>query len=125
MNMVKKNVLSIIIALVIMYLSLLNSKEFENIPTFDFADKLVHSAMYFVFMGVILFENRKTITSGKHFFLAGLIPVFYGVLMEILQGTLTETRTASVLDAVFNTLGVAIAVLVWMNIKPFSRKNVR
>jgi VanZ family protein len=119
--MVKKNILSIIIALVILYLSLINSNKFEDIPTFDFADKLVHSAMYFVFTGFILFDNRKTLISGKHFFLAGLIPVFYGVLMEILQGTLTETRTASVLDGVFNTLGVVLAVLIWIWIKPFSR----
>lgn len=123
--MVKKNILSISVALIIMYLSLINAKKFDDISTFELADKLVHSAMYFGFMGLIMFENRKTLITGRKLFIAALIPLFYGILMEVLQGTLTETRTASVLDALFNTLGIILAVILWQWVNPFSRENVR
>ena len=123
--MVKKNILSISVALIIMYLSLINAKKFDDISTFELADKLVHSAMYFGFMGLIMFENRKTLITGRKLFIAALIPLFYGILMEVLQGTLTETRTASVLDALFNSLGIILAVILWQWVNPFSRENVR
>ncbi len=123
--MVKKNILSISVALIIMYLSLINAKKFDDISTFELADKLVHTAMYFGFMGLIMFENRKTLITGRKLFIAALIPLFYGILMEVLQGTLTETRTASVLDALFNSLGIILAVLLWQWVNPFSRENVR
>ena len=108
-----------------MYLSLINAKKFDDISTFELADKLVHTAMYFGFMGLIMFENRKTLITGRKLFIAALIPLFYGILMEVLQGTLTETRTASVLDALFNSLGIILAVLLWQWVKPFSWENVR
>ena len=123
--MVKKNILSISVALIIMYLSLINAKKFDDISTFELADKLVHTAMYFGFMGLIMFENRKTLITGRKLFIAALIPLFYGILMEVLQGTLSETRTASVLDALFNSLGIILAVILWQWVNPFSRENVR
>lgn len=123
--MIKKNILSVSVSLIIMYLSLTNSKNFADIPTFKLADKLVHTAMYFVFMGLIMFENRKSLLSGKQLFIAGLIPLFYGILMEILQGTLSKTRTASVSDALFNAFGILLAIFMWQWIKPFSKENIR
>jgi len=123
--MIRKNILSISVALVIMYLSLINKKEFDDITTFKLADKLVHTAMYFGFMCLVLFENRKSLSSGRQIYLAGLIPLLYGILMEVLQGTLTETRNASLPDAVFNALGVLIAILLWQWVKPFSRVRIK
>jgi VanZ family protein len=123
--MVKKNILSIFVALVIMYLSLTNSKKFDNVTTFELADKLVHTAMYFGFMGLIIYENRKTLTSSRKLFMLGLIPLFYGILMEVLQGTVTETRTASFSDVLFNAFGILLAFLLWQLIKPLSGQNIR
>jgi VanZ family protein len=123
--MIKKNILSITVALVIMYLSLTNSKKFDNITTFKLADKLVHTAMYLGFMGIIMFENRESLISRKQLFIAGLIPLFYGILMEILQGTLTVTRTASVSDALFDAFGIVIAIFLWQWIEPFLKEKLR
>ena len=125
MIMIKKNILSISVALIIMYLSLSNAKKFDDITSFKLADKLVHTAMYFGFMALIMFENRKTLITGRNLFIAALIPLFYGILMEVLQGTITATRTASAMDALFNALGILLAVLLWKWIKPFSGKNFR
>jgi VanZ family protein len=123
--MIKKNILSISVALIIMYLSLTNAKKFDDITTFKLADKLVHTAMYFGFMGLIIFENRKTLVSVRQQYTAGLIPLSYGIIMEILQGTLTETRTASFSDALFNAFGILIAILLWQWIKPFLPERIK
>ncbi len=123
--MIKKNILSVSVALLIMYLSLINAKKFDDITTFKLADKLVHSAMYFGLMGLIIFENRKTLVSVRQIYIAGLVPLFYGILMEILQGTLTDTRKASFSDALFNALGILIAILLWRWLKPFLQERIR
>jgi VanZ family protein len=117
--MVRKNFFSILVALVIMYLSMANSNTFDkvpiNIPNFD---KIVHFTMYFGLMSVIILENRNTLSGTQKTFLTGLIPFFYGVLIEIMQATLTTTRSGSVFDALANTLGILVSILLWFFIKP-------
>src|ERR1035437_9869049 len=125
--MVKKNIFSILVALIIMYLSLANSHTFDKIPLVNIPnfDKVVHFIMYFGLMSVIILENRKTIKNTYHLFLTGLIPIFYGILMEILQATLTLTRTGSVYDALANSVGVLASILVWLYIKPVKKEIIR
>jgi VanZ family protein len=125
MFMIKNNILSIFVALVIAYLSLSGSKKFEDISPFSFVDKIVHTCMYFGFMGIILFENRKRLLTIKQLLIAGLIPFSYGVLMEVLQATITTDRSGSVFDALFNTAGILICIFLWHRIKPFSGKSLR
>lgn len=125
LKMIKKNILSIIVALIIMYLSLASSDSFKKvhiqIPNFD---KIVHFCMYFIFMSVIIFENRRLFKSNKQIFFAGLIPLSYGIIMEILQ-SLTDTRTASVYDAMANSAGILVSILLWFWIRPFIKESVR
>ena len=125
--MLKKNILSILVALFIMYLSLASSETFKNVPFSKIPqfDKVVHFLMYFGLMSSILFENRKTLKKTRDFFLISLIPLFYGILMEILQGVLTITRSASFFDAVFDETGIIVCILLWLWIKPFKKENIR
>ena len=122
--MIKKNKFTILIALIILYLSLANSQTFEKIPLVDIPDfdKVVHLGMYFVLMSVFIFENRKTIIKKSHLFLTGLIPLFYGILMEILQSTITLTRSGSFFDALADAAGVLFSVLLWIWIRPVKNK---
>ena len=126
-KMIKKNILSIIVALVIMYLSLANAHTFDKVTFFNFpgSDKIVHFCMYFGFMSVIIFENRKTIKSTGQLFLIALIPFFYGVLMEILQSSLTTTRFGDVNDALANSVGIVVSLLLWLLIKPHIKETIR
>ena len=59
--MIKKNNFSILVALIIMYLSLANSHTFEKVPLINIPnfDKIVHFGNVFWLMSVIIFENRK------------------------------------------------------------------
>lgn len=125
--MLKKNILSVLTALVILYLSLANSHTFDKVPTFHIpeADKIIHIAMYFGLMTVILLENRYFVNSARRAFIAGLIPLGYGILMEILQGALTVTRTASFFDALADLAGILLSVAIWFIIKPYIRKEIR
>ena len=122
--MVKNNIFSILVALIIMYLSLANSHTFDKVPLINIPniDKVVHFGMYFSLMSIITFENRKTITSISLLFLTGLIPLFYGILMEILQATLTVTSTGSFYDALANSAGILVSILLWLWIKPFKKE---
>jgi VanZ family protein len=125
--MIKKNIFSILIALIIMYLSLANAHTFDKAPFIDIPniDKAVHFCMYFGLMLVIILENKNSIKSNGHLFLLGLIPLSFGILMEILQATLTVTRSGSIFDALANSAGILVSILLWLWIKPTKKEIIR
>ena len=115
--MIKKNAFSILIALIIMYLSLANSHTFDSVTIFNSIpnfDKFVHVGMYFGFMSVIILEHRNSIHNLRQLLMVGLIPAFYGILMEIFQATLTQTRTGSVFDELADCVGILISIFIWL-----------
>jgi VanZ family protein len=123
-KMIKKYKFSILVALTIMYLSLTSSHTFDKVSliTIPYFDKIVHFGMYFGLMSVIILENRKTINKTIHLFLIGLIPLLYGIFLEIMQSTLTLTRTGSFYDALFNCAGILVSILLWLSIRPQWKK---
>lgn len=98
----------------ITYLSLfnLNNAPKVTIPNFD---KLVHFGFHclntlFIYLYLKYELNNKYI---KHcLILAMFIDVVYGVLIELLQKMLTETRHADVLDVLANVFGTVVAAIV-------------
>jgi len=118
--MLKKNILSILVALAILFLSLTTSESFNevNFLNFNHLDKLVHFLMYAGFMSVIIFENRKSIKGNRYLFTLALIPFFYGIIMEILQLTVTASRSGDIYDIFFNSAGILASVILWIIIKP-------
>ena len=118
--MVWKNKLSILVALIILYLSLASASNFDKLPLSDIPliDSIIHFGMYFGLMSVIIFENKKTLTKIGNLFITSLIPLFYGFLMELLQILITSTRTGSISDIIFNSAGIFVSVVMWLMIKP-------
>ncbi len=126
--MIKRNIFSILVALIILYLSLANSHTFDKVSSiidFPNIDKVVHFGMYFSLMMVLVFENRKIIKGFRNLFIIGLIPFSYGILMEILQATLTVTRTGSIFDALANGAGILVSIFLWLLIKPLKKEIIR
>jgi len=125
--MIRKNFFSIFVALLLLYLSLTNSDNFEKVrlTRIPNIDKIVHFGMYFVLMSVIIFEHRKTIRNPKNLFLLALIPLAYGILLEILQFTLTASRSGDLYDAMFDAAGILASLLLWLLIKPGIKETVR
>ena len=126
-KMIKNNIFSVATSLVILYLSLANAKTFESTGLFDipYLDKFVHFGLYFLFMGVIILEHRKKFDNTRKLILIALIPIFFGSLIELLQSGITETRKGDIIDAMFDTSGVAVAVFLWLYIKPYYNREIR
>jgi len=125
--MIKKNLYSILVALLLLYLSLTNSEKFQKPPLVNipFMDKIVHFGMYFLMMSVIIIEHRKNLTNSRNLFLLALIPLSYGILMEILQSTLTMTRSGDFYDALADAAGIIVSVFLWLMIRPALKKEIR
>ncbi|MBK7711209.1 MAG: VanZ family protein [Bacteroidales bacterium] len=125
--MIRKNIFSILVALILLYLSLSNPERFAKVQlvSVPHLDKLVHFGMYFLLMSVIIIEHRKNLRNPVNLFLFALIPLSYGILMEILQTTLTRTRTGDLIDAIFDTGGIVVSILLWLLIKPLFKEKIR
>lgn len=118
--MIRNNILSIIVALVILYLSMTDSQSFDNVPFLNipYFDKIAHFLMYFGLMSVIVFEHRNTITGRTQVVLIAVIPFIYGILMEILQLTIAANRSGNIYDVIANTAGIIVSALLWLLLGP-------
>ena len=111
---VKQYYKSIIIGLLILWLSLSGSKSMVpgrmlNIP---YIDKMGHFAMYAFFSAVLLLDSCRWRTSRHFRYVILLIPLLFGALMEIMQMTLTTSRKAESLDLAANIGGVTAGILL-------------
>lgn len=124
--MIRKNLFSIVVALVILYLSLANSSTFDNVPVFNipYMDKIVHFGMYFALMSAIIFENRRSVMKNEKLLIASVVSLSYGILMEFLQAYLTSTRSGNFYDALADLAGVVISVIIWMFIRSRYREKL-
>jgi VanZ family protein len=125
--MVRKNILSICVALVIIFLSFTGAGTFGklHLPAIPHLDKYVHVIMYFSLMFALILENRSLLVSVKNYLILATIPVFFGGMIEVLQSMFTTTRTGDILDFCADAAGIALSVLVWLAIKRFLRPGVR
>jgi VanZ family protein len=124
-KMVKKNILSLITALFILYLSFAGAETFNKVNVLDFKhlDKVVHICMYFGLMIVLQYENRSAVKSTGSIFILAIIPFTFGTLIEFLQSWLTVTRKADFFDAIFNLIGIFLAMVAWRLFHNFSEKE--
>ena len=125
--MIRKNLYSILVALIIMYLSMASSHTFDRVPTFNIPhfDKIVHFGMYFSLMLVILIENRNTLKNFRQILLIGLASLSYGIIIEIMQSTLTVTRTGDFFDALADLTGIIAAILIWFLVIRYKKQAFR
>ena len=83
------------------------------VPDFSSSDKFFHSIAYFFLMlsWLYAFYKKDSFLKNVRYLILGCI--IYGIILEVLQGTTTNYRTASYLDMLANSLGVVLAVLVF------------
>ncbi len=79
-----------------------------------FSDKIVHCGAYFVLtlLWYLVGIYKFYLKSKKALWYAAIGAVVFGIVIEVLQGTLTTYRSADVYDIIANTLGVILAVLL-------------
>ena len=106
--------IAICISVAIGYLSLI---QLDHQPmSISHLDKIQHAFAYCVLATSWLLSFSKSITNKKLKYTIAIGCVFYGIIIEVLQTTLTTYRTASFLDILANTLGVFVALLIFDSI---------
>ncbi len=99
------------ITLFIGYLSL---KKIDFIPIqLSHSDKVYHAIAYFSLGLTWLLGFPKSLQKKKLKYAIVISCVIYGIVIEVLQATLTSYRTASLLDIVANTVGVIVAMMLF------------
>lgn len=114
--MIKKNIFSILVTLLIIYLSFARPETLNrvNFVSINHLDKIVHAIMYFSLMAALLYENRFVLKKPSNLFLLAIIPFGLGSLIELLQSWLTVTRQGDIKDVIFNLLGILLAGIAWL-----------
>ncbi len=101
--------------------------KFTDLPSIGVsgADKYVHFTLHFVFTmlwGYYLWLKLNEIALTKIIFVV-TSSLCYGILIEILQETLTKTRRADIFDVVANFSGALVALLLFILIKRLKTEN--
>lgn len=111
--LLKRYLLTLLTLILILYLTFF--KPVGHMPKVNITglDKAVHFVMYFTLCAVFWFETFRITLKPKPFLMAMLavvIPVVFSGAMEYLQYRLTSYRTGDLIDFVFNTVGVLVAL---------------
>ena len=110
-RLLERNALAVavFITLLIAFLSLVSLDGVAKINISN-SDKIGHTIAYFTlslsWFYVFKKQPRKRI-------LAFFLLIIYGIVLEVLQGTLTTYRTADFYDFIANTIGILLAVFVF------------
>jgi VanZ family protein len=125
MNYIKKYHLSILTALFIVVVSLVNPHKISGISkSLMHADKIIHAGIYFFFMAIIVYESRLSLTKIKLLLLSA-VPIIFGIIMELSQIFLTNFRTGSIADILANIFGISMCVIICLFYSPVSKKIFR
>ena len=106
--------IAISIAVLIGFLSL--TKVPESPIKLSSQDKIFHAIAYFVLALSWLLSYPTSRKKNKIKYAIAFGCVFYGIIIEVLQTTLTTYRTASFLDVLANSVGVFMALLIFNSI---------
>jgi len=123
--MLKNNIYTITVSLIILYLSLATPQTVIKSGFFDIPhlDKLVHFGLYFFLMATMIIEHRHSLTDTRKLLLISLIPFCFGVIVEFVQSEFTKNRKGEVLDMIADTLGIVAAIFLWIFFRPYQAGN--
>jgi len=87
----------------------------KNVPDIgvSFGDKIFHFLAYFVLaiLWFCTFFYNFNLKKRRAIIYSAIISISFGILIEVLQETLTSSRALDVYDIVANTSGVMLAVI--------------
>ena len=92
----------------------------------DYGDKIVHFVAYAIlcllwfFTGVFQFKMTKKRT----LYLASILSISFGIIIEVLQSVFTNYRTLGFYDMIANTTGVFLMILVLSFYKSIDIKKI-
>ncbi len=94
----------------------------QNLPNVHFSalDKIVHILIYFILVNLwmlYLYIRNGFQFKNKWGLILLLSVLLYGIIIEILQGLLTISRSADIFDVVANLIGSFIGIYFFKSIK--------
>ena len=104
--------LAIIATLIVAILSLTAIPKINLGLEIKSGDKFLHVLAYFTLSTVWLLALRNKLNNLSSRLLLIFSLVFYGIVLELLQGGITNYRTRDFFDVVANTIGILLAVLL-------------
>ncbi|GAA3556748.1 VanZ family protein [Snuella lapsa] len=124
--MLKKYALTILI-LYSVALTVVSLVKINKLPDvgISFGDKIFHfltySVLTYLWVNALFYAFKLTKT--KAIIVAAIISIGFGILIEVLQGTMTASRASDLYDVAANTFGVLLAALV-LSQKSIGIKNL-
>ncbi len=97
-----------------------------SLGSFNPTDKMMHLGAYFV-LGFVwffyyLFKNEDGSIKRKAFFNISIIIILFGMLIEVLQGALTDYRDPDWADILANSIGVLLALGICLGLLKFFKR---
>ncbi|MFO7720104.1 MAG: VanZ family protein [Gillisia sp.] len=87
-----------------------------SVGSFSPTDKMLHLGAYFgmsfIWMLFYLLKVERKQNYSTAFIIISVLVIFFGMLIEVLQGALTTYRQPDWADVVANSIGVLIALLL-------------
>lgn len=90
--------------------SLISIKNVVETKVHNF-DKIIHFGAYFVLALSWLLSFKINEESKKTTLLIAFLVFVYGIIIEVLQGTLTDYRQVDIYDIIANFIGIVVAFL--------------
>lgn len=109
--------ISISYTILLVLVSFISLDDFAEIEV-DKGDKIFHFLVYFmlVVLWYIALIEKVTWSKSKQIIIIAFCSIMFGIIIEILQGSLTSYRAADGFDILANTLGVLLAsASIWFN----------
>ena len=119
-------ILALLYTSAITYFSLIVMDFKVSVGGFDPTDKMLHAGAY-LFLALLwklytLFQNTDFKRYTSNLLWVAVACFLFGMLIEVLQGTLTSYRTPDWWDVLANSTGVLLAVLFFMVMAPTVKK---
>lgn len=92
-------------------LSLISINNFSKV-TVKGGDNYVHFCFYFVLTILLVLNLIDRFNLKKGILISIVLAVFYGMIIEVLQGILTSNREPEIKDVLFNSLGSLTAAFL-------------
>lgn len=112
--------LTILLALTIVFLSLLPIPDLKVGVHVPLADKWTHMVMYGVLTFAIWFDYKRShqkFNAWRLFVFTFMAPIAMGGILELMQAHLTSCRSGEWLDFVANTIGVCFGTVAGLLLK--------
>ena len=103
--------LALIWTFVVTVASLVSVNSFSKIKSVG-NDKIVHFLFYLFFVILWGLVKRQNDSNRKYYLFVFLVAMSYGLIIEVLQEILTNTRQADFYDFLANTMGAFVGLVV-------------